>query len=107
MRRVRRTAGSLSADGGPLTCRLRLRRTLDLLRPDCVELASDPGTQRLLGIDPRCGGSGDRLKALAEAPGHPDAFHYSVVSADGLDVTVPEHALSDDVRGLFERTIQG
>jgi hypothetical protein len=52
----------------------------------------------------------DRLPAIArEAAGHravPDAFCYGVrCDAPPLDVELPERQLSDDVRGLLERTL--
>lgn len=50
--------------------------------------------------------AGDRLAAFADAPDHPDAFSYAVRwEAAGIDLTVPEPALTTDVRDLFERTL--
>ena len=50
--------------------------------------------------------AGDRLSRLADAPTHPDAFCYGVrCDVPPVDVTIPEPALGDDLRDLFERTL--
>ena len=52
----------------------------------------------------------DRLTGLAAAVEreYPDAYCYGVRCArPALDVTVPEPALTDDVRALLERTLRG
>ncbi|WP_324418075.1 protealysin inhibitor emfourin [Phycicoccus sp.] len=52
----------------------------------------------------------DRLQALAAAVerDYPDAYCYGVrCPAPAVDVVIPEPALSDDVRDLFERTLRG
>jgi hypothetical protein len=49
-------------------------------------------------------------EGLARLPAHepaPDRFVYRVSRpATGLDVTVGEHELADDVRALLDRTVQ-
>ncbi len=52
----------------------------------------------------------DRLRGLAAAVEreYPDAYCYGVRCAHPeLDVSVPEPALTDDIRGLLERTLRG
>lgn len=49
---------------------------------------------------------GDELARLADAPTYPDAYCYGVrCRVPSLDVTVPEPALTQDLRDLFERTL--
>ncbi|WP_427384468.1 protealysin inhibitor emfourin [Janibacter sp. G56] len=51
---------------------------------------------------------GRGLTDLAGAPSHPDAYCYGVTcDAPALDVLVPEPALPQSVRDLFERTLRG
>ncbi|HET6968665.1 MAG TPA: hypothetical protein VFI44_10325, partial [Ornithinibacter sp.] len=65
------------------------------------------GRRCLAGGGPVCG---DRLPAIAhEAAGHrtvPDTFCYGVrCDTPPLDVELPEMQLSDELRGLLERTL--
>jgi hypothetical protein len=46
------------------------------------------------------------LDELAQSRTHPDAFCYGVQCLEvGVDVQIPEPALSEDLRGLFDRTL--
>lgn len=87
--------------------RLDLRRTggfAGLVKQNSVELAelSDPDAAAWRNLLAE-----RRLDELAGARTHPDAFCYSVRCADpAIDVTVPEPALPDDVRELFDRTLE-
>jgi hypothetical protein len=46
------------------------------------------------------------LDELAQSRTHPDAFCYGVQCLEvGVDVQIPEPALNEDLRGLFDRTL--
>lgn len=106
-------AGStVDADGTPTpTTPVTVRRTggvTGMVRERTVTLAELPDDDTARWQDLFSDG---RLRALAaaadaEAGGRPDAFCYGV-SCDRppLDVTLPEPVLTDDVRDLFERTL--
>ena len=49
-----------------------------------------------------------RLSAFADGPSRPDAYCYEVRCAlPPVEVSLPEQALPEDVRGLLERTLTG
>jgi len=50
---------------------------------------------------------GGELAAAAQGPTHPDAFSYDVRCSDpAIDLSIPEPALSEEARLLFERTLR-
>lgn len=49
-----------------------------------------------------------QLRAAADAPNRPDAFRYRVTCSDPeVDLDVAEHALPEETRKLFDRTLRG
>ncbi|MCO5303783.1 MAG: M4 family metallopeptidase [Phycicoccus sp.] len=46
------------------------------------------------------------LRALAQEPGHPDAYAYGIACAEPrVEVSIAEPALPEDIRALLERTL--
>ncbi len=105
---------SAGAGGGgegqvpPTDARVRVRRTggfAGLVLERTVTLQELPrrdvrSWQELIG--------GEHLRAMAAGDTHPDAFCYDIVCSDpDLELSIPEPAMPEEVRLLFERTLEG
>ncbi len=102
--------GSASGVGHvpPASARVRVRRTggfAGLVMERTVVLEELPrhdvrSWQELIG--------GDRLEAMAAGSTHPDAFCYDIACSDpDVELSIPEPAMPEEVRLLFERTLEG
>jgi hypothetical protein len=80
-----------------------------IARRGCVELEDAPEDER----DAAAKAVGELRRAAAgtpPGPGHPDAFIYTVevIERDRREeLTVPEHAVPDDVRPFLEGVLRG
>jgi hypothetical protein len=98
--------GPAPAEGPPPTARVHVRRTggfAGLVLDRTVVLGDLPEHdvrhwQRLLG--------GHELAEMSHCGTHPDAFSYDVMCAESdVELSIPEPALPEEVRLLFERTL--